>query len=521
MIEAQELISAQIEFYGRGRSNKDITKSILDEWRNLDKKQIIQDMLDAEEYFMCRNTTIAKKRRDLPDYGENSTLSNAKIPSAFLRTNVTQKSDYALGKPFLISVESPVPETVDEQGNQIEDPQAAIYLDEWSKYLSPARRKTIKRIGKHGAINKGIGWAYITIDQTGDLLMQHVDSEQLYPAWADKEHTILDATVRDYKVIQYINNNREEINKVEFWNKDAVERYIDDGHAALSPDPDNPQPTAHMELPSVGIVWDRVPFIAFKGNEDELPMLNIIRQQIDSYDRLQSKSTDALLDDIDPILVFKGFTSDAEQLIKARQLAMNARVAGIPSGSLGADAGDLHYVQVSPDITAVQAKLELLRKDIREFGNAVDTQDVKFGSNPSGVALKSMYTDLDIYINGLETEFKAFMDQLKYFFDIYLEFKGIGKAEQWSQYEITVKFDRDMMTNSTADIQETVMLMSTNVSQETVDSWNPAVPSYEVEQARREKEQQAAMSDMNTERELARLREENERLAREREGEQS
>jgi len=506
-----ELIGTKIEFMGRGRTNKDITKSLLEEWRNGDKKQNIADMLDAEEYFMCRNITISKKRRDLPDYGENSTLSNAKIPSAFLRTNVTQKSDYALGKPFLISVESPVPETLDEDGNPIEDPQAAIYLDEWSKYLSPARRKTIKRIGKHGAINKGIGWAYITIDQTGDLLMQHVDSEQLYPAWADKEHTILDAIVRDYKVIQYINNNREEINKVEFWNKDAVERYIDDGHAALKPDPDNPQPTAHMELPGIGIVWDRVPVIAFKGNEDELPMLNIIRQQIDNYDKLQSKSTDALLDDIDPVLALEGYSAELGDLIKQRHIMQNSRIVAIGTG------GKAYYVQANPDITAVQAKLEGLRKDIREFGQAVDTQDVKFGSNPSGIALKSMYQDLDTYTNGLETEFEVFMQQLKYFFDIYLEFKGIGTAEQWSQYAITVTLNRDMMVNTAADMQETVLLGSTGVSQETQDDWNPAVESHTIEQQRREREAKAALSDMNTERELARLREENERLARERE----
>lgn len=510
-----ELIGTKIEFMGRGRTNKDITKSLLDEWRNGDKKQNIADMLDAEEYFMCRNITISKKRRDLPDYGENSTLSNAKIPSAFLRTNVTQKSDYALGKPFLISVESPVPETIDEQGNPIEDPQAAIYLDEWSKYLSPARRKTIKRIGKHGAINKGIGWAYITIDQTGDLLMHHVDSEQLYPAWADKEHTILDAIVRDYKVIQYINNNREEINKVEFWDKELVDRYIDDGHAALKSDPDNPQPMAHMEQSGVGITWGRVPFIAFKGNEDELPMLNIIRQQIDSYDKLQSKSTDALLDDIDPVLALEGYSPELGDLIKQRHIMQNSRIVAIGTG------GKAYYVQANPDITAVQTKLEMLRKDIHTFGQAVDSQDVKFGSNPSGVALKSMYQDLDTYTNGLETEFETFMQQLKYFFDIWLQFRSIGTAEQWAQYKLIVTLDRDMLINVSADIDDTVKLASTGVSFETLCNWNPAVESFEVEKQRLERETAESMNDMDMERKVAELRAENEQLSQEKESPQN
>lgn len=514
-VSEMDVINAKIEFMGRGRSIVEILKTILDEWRNREKKQIIIDMHDADEYYMCRNVTVSQKRRDLSGHGENNTLSNVKIKSGHVRTNVVQKSDYALGKPFIVSVESPIPKTVDEQGNPIEDPQAAIYLDEWSKYLSPARRKTIKRIGKHGAINKGIGWAYVTIDQTEDLLLQYVDSKELYPAWADIEHTMLDAIVRDYKVIQYINNNREEINKVEFWDKELVARFEDKGHAALTPDPDYPQSMAHMDQSGKGIAWGRVPFIAFKGNEDELPILNIIRSQIDSYDKLQSKSTDALLDDIDPVLVLEGFSPELGDLIEQRQIMQNSRIVAIERD------GKAYYVQVSPDVTAVQAKLESLKKDIREFGMMVMSQDDDMTSNPSGVALKFRYQDLDTYTNGLETEFEVFMQQLKYFFDIWLEFRKIGTAEQWAQYKLIVTLDRDMMINVSADIEDTVKLGSTGVSQETLDNWNPAVESHEVEQARREKEQQSALSDMNTERELARLREENERLAREREGEQS
>ena len=506
-----DIINAKITYNGRGRSNIDITKSILDEWRNREKAQNIRNMLDAEEYYMCRNIAISKKTRDMPGAGTNQTLSNIKMPSAFLRTNVTQKSDYALGKPFLLSVESPLTETLDEAGNPIEDANATLYLDEWTKYLSDDRRKTIKRIGKLGAINKGIGWAYITIDADGDLTIQHVDSEQIYPAWTDKEHTALDAVVRDYKVIQFINNNREEVKKVEYWDASQVYRFIDKGQGsiALEPDPDSSQPIAHMELSDNGITWGKVPFIFFKGNEDELPMLNIIRAQIDSYDKLQSKSVDALLDDIDPVLALKGYSPELGSLVEQRQIMQSSRIVAI------GENGDAYYVQTKPDITAVQEKLESLKKDIREFGASVDTQDIRFGSNPSGVALKSMYTDLDVYSNGLETEFSAFMQLLKYFFDRWLEFRRIGTAEQWKQYEISVKFDRDLMTNSTSDIQEAVMLASTGVSQQTIDNWNPAVPSHEIEQQRREREAATRLDGMDIERKLAELREVNERLTRE------
>ena len=509
-----ERISAQISYYGRGRSNKDIIKSILDEWRSGNKSRIIKDMLDAEEYFAVRNVTISKKQRDLPGYGENTTLSNARIPSSFVREGVTEKSNYAMGKPFIVSVESPMPETLDEEGNSAEDPQAAIYLDEWTKYLTPERRKTIKRIGKAGAINKGIGWAYITINDKKDLVIQHMDSEQIYPAWADKEHTVLDAIVWDYKVIQYINNDREEINKVEFWSKDSVERYIDKGHSALVPDPDSPQAMPHMELGEKGIVWDRVPFIFFKGSEDELPALNPIRQLIDSYDALQSKMVDAIADALDPVLALEGYSPELGDLIKQRAIMQNSRIVAIGTG------GKAYYVQASPEIVAMETALEILEKNIRKAAQMIMTTDSDTSSNPSGVSLKFRFQGLDTYTDGLEPEFEAFMQQLKYFFDIWLQWRGIGTAEQWEQYNLIVTFNRDMLVNESSAIEDTVKLASTGVSFETLCNWNPAVESYEIEKQRLEQEAAESMNDMSTERELARLREENERLARERGGEE-
>ena len=488
-----EVINARIDFAGRGRSNKEITRSMLEEWRG---SQIIQDMVDADEYYMCRNVKVSKKDRSYIDSQglkvNNDTLSNVKIPSAFVRSNVQQKVNYAVGKPFIISVDA------DE-----EDATAKQYLKEWQDFITPDVRKTIKRI-VNNAVNKGIGWAFVTIIDN-KLEVQDGEPQQIYPAWSDAPHTILDAIVRDYVVVEFVNNERTEIKKVEFWDADVVERYIDkDGE--LKPDPEYNPVEPHLALNEEGIGWGRVPFVALKGNEDELPMLNVIRQQIDAYDALQSKSVDALLDDIDPVLVVEGISTEMGELTRARQIMQNSRIV-----SLDTD-GKAYYVQVEPDITAIQAKLEMLRKDIREFGQSVDTQDVRFGSNPSGVALKSMYQDLDVYINGIETEVEAFFQNLKYFFDAYLQFKKVGTSEQWSKYRLTVTLDRDMLINSTADIQETVMLMSTGVSQETVDSWNPAVESHEAEQGRREQEAQSAMGGMNMERKIAELMDAQEKL---------
>ena len=456
-----DLINAQIDYFGRGRTNKDIAQSILNDWRN---SKTLNDMIDAEEYYMCRNTTISDKKRDIPS---NDKLSNTRIPSGHLRSNVLQKINYSLGKPFLLSVEAP------DDNDELKQ----IYIDEWNKYLTPEVRSTLKRIAKE-AINKGIGWAYVTIED-GELKIIDNVSNEIYPAWTDRAHKELDVIVRDYIQIEYTNNKRNEIKKVEYWDKDIVETYTDNGN--LIPVSINP----HMEYGGKDISWNKLPFVALKGNDDELPLLNVIRQLIDAYDALQSKTVDALLDDIDPVLAIEGMSPDIEDITKARRLVKNSRVMTVEK------EGSVYYVQSNTDTTSIQQILEFLKKNMREDGQSVDSQDIKFGSNPSGVALKSMYQDIDIYTNGFEVEIEVFWQNIKYFFDIWLEFRGIGTSDLWDKYKISLTLDRDMMINESAIIDDTVKLMQTGVSQETIDLYNPAVESPQIENARREAEREA------------------------------
>jgi len=489
-----------VNFEQAGISNRQITRLILDEWRG---SEAIKDMQTAREYYLVRNVAIQGKSRSYTDAAgarhENPLLSNVKIPSAFLRTAVNQKANYAFGKPFTISVENA---SLDEEA-QRNDETGKMYLAEWQAFVDMRVRKTIKRLGA-SAINKGIAWAYVWIGEDGMLQLVDADSETIYPQWTDRAHTSLDALVRDYMMVMYEGENPVEVYRVEYWDGETVERYIDkDGELIDDAIPIEGQPdmgNGHQRRPlleqrrdpeTVGLTetgaivgyeeisWGRAPFIALKGSEDELPLLKTVKDRIDAYDTLASKGVDSLVDDIDPLLVIENMSPEIGGLIRAREIMKNTRIMSTDTG------GRVYYVQVNPNLTALQMELEGLRKDIREFSTSVDTQDVKFGSNPSGVALKAMYQDLDIYTDGLETEFEMFIENLKYFFDRWLEFRGIGTVEQWAEYKVIVALNRDMLINEGELIDQTVKLSGTGVSQETIDNYNPAVESFEVEQARR------------------------------------
>lgn len=461
--------------------NLKLTQLILENWRG---SEIIADMKEADKYYRCENTAISEKKRGFTNpktkkFEPINTVSNEKLFSGFIRQSVNQKVAYGFGKPFILSVDLLTDDKDNEQLQDLKD----RYANEWGKFITPEFRSELKSIATE-SINNGIGWGFVYIDPNDlQLKVDNYKSETIYPKWVTDKHKKVEAVVRDYIEQEYTDNDIEDINKVEFWGDNTVTKYIADG----------------LELTSEGEFthlannqgWGRVPFIFLKNSQDEMPLLKLIKSYIDGYDNLNSKSLDSLIDDIEPILVLKGLSADIHDLTEAKELLNQLKATAVD------EQGDVAYLQAKISIDNVQTKLENIKKDIKEFSCTVNTQDIQFGSNPSGIALKAAYQDLDIYMNDVETEFELFMQQLKYFFDKWLVFRGVFTEAELAQLDITVTLDRDMMLNETELIENTVKLSGTGVSQQTVDEYNPAVESYEIEQERREAEEDTRLERSN------------------------
>ena len=463
--------------------NKKLTQLLLEQYRT---SPIIDDMREADKYYRCENTSINNKKRGYVNpkskkFEEIKSVSNEKIASGFLRQSVNQKVAYGFGKPFVL--------TVDVQGEQ--DSEAVIDLKEryskaWNDFITPYFRKQIKNIALN-AILKGRGCGFIYIDENTDLKLLSMQSDTVYPKWTDGTHEKADAVVRDYYDLEYTENGINNVNKVEFWDDKIVEKYIADGND-LTPDTSNGDSVlTHL---ADNQSWGKIPFIFLKGSEDEMPLLKLIKSQIDGYDTLQSKSLDSLIDDVEPGTVFKNISAEIKDLTEAKMYWYMLKAGSVDEN------GGINYLQANINMDSVQKKLENLKKDIKEFSCTVNTQDIQLGNNPSGVALKASYQDLDIYMNDLETEFELMMQDFKYFFDKWLIFKGEFSENELALTDITVTLDRDMMMNETELIENTVKLSGTGVSQETIDNYNPAVESHEIEEQRREAEKEAQSDNM-------------------------
>lgn len=456
--------------------NNALAQALIDKWQD---NPVIKDMITAEKYYRVENEKIETKKREyINDSGqtvENKFVSNSKLVNAFYRKAVNQKVNYAFGKPPVISVEAIEPdnEIKDENG---ENKDEKAYQKAWEDLLNPENRKEIQNLA-HYAVNCGIGYVYLYMDENG-FYINNVPSETIYPYWTDRKHRELNAILRNYKDTELKDGEFKEVGKAELWTKEDVSYYDNDGSLQLE------KTEKHMQAGTEGKSWDRVPYIWLKGTTDELPLLRTVKSYVDEYDALNSQSVDTLKDDLDSTYIFENYDPTIGSLTKAYATLKETKV-----GAVDAD-GDIRILKNNPDISAIQTKLEHLKKDINEFSCTVDVQDIQFGSNPTGIAIKAAFQDTDIYINDIEMEFELFIQNLKYFYDLYLDWTGKVKKEVSSKYKVIATLDRDLMINESEILSDIVKLQGL-VSQETLDDNNPYVESHAIEQARRDKEAEA------------------------------
>lgn len=375
-------------------------------------------MQSSQNYYLVQNEEIEKKTRSYIDKNTgalitNDTLSNTKSKTSKYRQQIIRKSNFAMNKPFTISCDDDT------------------YREAWEEWLTEEIRDVIIDTGENAIIN-GIGWVYPYIDKEGNLNIVYINSETVYPAWADIAHKTLNAIVRDYMITEYINQTAQNVYKVEFWDNKIFQKFRDysqgDGYGDLVDDNfiENSElqekasliQTHMTNTKGEGISWDKVPFIYFKGNKDELPALNECKTDIDSYDLLKSKAIDSLLDDIDAVLVVEDISPEWNNLVQTRKLVQESRIISVETG------GGAHFEKVNADITAVKEQLDLIKKDMINDTNDIDMTTVEFGGNPSSKAMRMFFENLNIWANGYEKQFRIFMKQLKYFFDKWLSWKG-------------------------------------------------------------------------------------------------
>lgn len=407
-------------------TDKDVILQMVQDW---EKSELRKLMLTGQRYYRNETDILDRKRMVVGEGGqlmEAKNIANNKLVHGFIRKLVDQKVGYLLSLPFTVQTD----------------------IEEYQKQLMPYFNKSFYRmfqnIGKE-SINKGKAWVHVYYDEEGNFKLKRIPSEEIIPMWKDSAHTELAAVIRVYEIEAYEGKDKVTIKKVELWDTTGVYRYVHDG-SELIPDVEAGEYSAHLSVivddKEQGVNWERVPFVCFKYNEEELPIIKFLKSLVDDYDKQKSDNSNNL-EELPNGGIYVVRNYDGTDLGEFRRNLSVYRAVKVT------DEGGLDTLNLEIDTEAFKTHMDMMRKDIYEFGRGVDTQSERFGNSPTGIALRFLYADLDMDANIIETEFQASLEQLLWFIDrdIYNR-----TGQDYSNEEVDFIFNRDILINETEAI---------------------------------------------------------------------
>lgn len=412
-------------------------------------------MAEAEQYYRNRSDVQNKTN-------EIEQRSNTRIEHPILKKLIDQKAHYLLAKPWSV------------------DAKNKVYGDALNELFDPQFRAKIMSQGK-AAIKSGISWMQPYFDGQ-KLLWMRIPATEIRPLWADGEHTKLDAFIRFYTQTVYVGRDKRIIKRAEYWDANGVQWFVaPDGTDNYMLDFER-NGANHFDADGKPYNWDVPPIVWTKYNEEELPLNYYIKTLIDDINWQTSVTADVLRDVAKFIYILKNYGGqDLDEFIRELRQSLAIKV--------DADGG-VDKLQADLNIEAVLSFLEKQRRDVFDFGNAVDTKDPDLG-NASGTAINFRYMDLDTDCTSLGMQLKDTFQQMKPFVDTYLQMTGKGN---FGQDTFDIVFNADMPVNET-DVINNAKISQGLISTRTILQNHPWVEDVEEEEKALEEEKKKAMED--------------------------
>lgn len=459
---------------GADMSDKQFFEREIQKWKN-SPQRIMQ--IKGHLYYDNEHDILHRKRMVIGEGGELQEVDN--LPNNRLIDNqygklVNQKANYLLGQPFAIEGEN-------EQ-----------YIELLKKIFNKRFMKTLKNTGK-AALNSGIAWLYPYYNESGEFCFRMFPGYEVLPLWKDTEHTILEAAVRLYLVVGYQGSTPVLIEKVEIYDLNGVHRFILDG-STLIPDlhgvDDNTSPyttTTGEDGNTLLLNWAKVPLIPIKYNEQETPLLKKVKTLQDGINVMLSDFENNMQEDArNTILVLKNY--DGTNLGEFRKNL--ATYGAVKVRYDGETKGGVETLEIKVNAENYKAIIEIFKKAIIENGMGYDAKDDRLSGNPNQMNIQSMYSDIDLDANDVETELQAAFEEILWFVNAHLANIGAGDFENES---VTIIFNRDILINESEAIANCAASVGI-LSDETIIGQHPWVddPQLELERLKKQKEEAQA-----------------------------
>jgi len=434
-----------------------------------------KEMFDGEKYFAGDHDILKKKRTVIGEGGEIETVSNLpnnRIVDNQYKKMVSQKTNYLLGQPLSIRTDN-VP-----------------YGELLKKIFNKRFMRLMKNLGKD-SLNQGIGWLFIYYNEHGEFTLKKFKGHEIIPGWQDADHTLLDYVIRIYEVIAYEGDQEKTLEKVEVYDESGIYYFTLNENGRLVPDEPffaNYFTTTDDEGKDQGWNWSRIPLIPFKYNSEEIPLIKNVKSLQDGLNTILSNFQNNMEEDArNTILVLVNY--DGENLAEFRKNL--ATYGAVKVKTVDGAAGDLKTLQVEVNAENYKAIIEIFKKAIIENAMGYDAKDDRLSGEPNQMNIQSMYSDIDLDANEMETEYQASFEELLWFVNVHLFNTGLGDFEN---EEVEVIFNRDILINE-AEIIDNLVKSVGILSDETLVSQHPWVDDPQAELERKKAEKDAAMAE--------------------------
>lgn len=456
-------------------SDKEFLEKEIARWKN-SPHRIMQ--IKGHLYYDNEHDILTRKRTMIGEGGKLQEVEN--LPNNRLIDNqyakmVNQKANYLLGQPFAIEGEN------------------TGYVELLKEVFNKRFMKTLKNGGK-AALNGGLAWLYPYYTDAGELAFRLFPSYEILPFWKDSEHTILDFAVRLYQVMGYEGTIAKVIEKVEVYDLTGIHKFILDGEILI---PDVSTENETFETPYVtsvdsegevtGLNWEKIPLIPLKYNEGEIPLLKRMKSLQDGINVMLSDFENGMQEDSrNTILVLKNY--DGQDLGEFRRNL--ATFGAVKIRCSGDTNGGVETLEITVNSENYKAILEIFKKALIENAMGYDAKDDRLSGNPNQMNIQSMYSDIDLDANDMETEFQAAFEEILWFVNIH--FANTGKGD-FDGEKVDIIFNRDILINETEAIENCSKSVGI-LSDETIVGMHPWVddPQKELERLKKQKEEAQA-----------------------------
>lgn len=433
----------------------------------------------GEAYFSGQHDILRQRRQVL---GRNGQLEPAvNLPDNRLVNNqyaklVNQKTNYLLGQPLTWECDRPE------------------YARALGAVFGRPFMRLLKRLGKD-CYNQGIAWLYPYVGADGRLCFARFGGREVLPFWADAEHTRLEAALRFFGRRIWQKGRLRTVWGAELFGADGRQIFgWDPAGGCLTPwaFAEGGEAGRQAYLSRLGpdggrqdFNWQRVPLVAFRLNEREQPLICRVKGLQDALNTMLSGFENVLQEDArNTILVIKNY--DGTDLAEFRHNL--AAFGAVKVKTVDGAEGGIDTLSVQVDAGNYQAILELLQRAVIENGLGFDSKLEHSYRAANELNIKSMYSDICLDANDLETEWQAALADLLWFVDSYLAFSGQGDFEDCRCRFI---FNRDIMLDESEAIDNCLKSLGL-LSQRSVVAQHPWVNDVEEELERLAAEQAAA-----------------------------